>query len=552
MEESISIRGTTAPKKVHFKRTREPSLSEYAKNERDTDTFCDFTIKIGTKCFPVMKVVLSHGSDYFHAFFHAETADRFRSEIVFSDIDENAMSLVIDYMYSGSITIDETNVCDLLAASEYFLIADLKAWCMEYMTLVLTSENYFAIHFCAVRYSCSVLLDTLATFFFENFDEITKTADYRSLGKDDVLRLLQNHKQFNSDEVFQAVIGWIKDDLDNRKKFFQEFMKYIDFENMPPGFVKDIVLDEPLVMENLTCLQEVVATLKKYIPSTPRASKKKSSCAERENKTSLLVIGGNYTKTEVNKIDLNTKQCKKVKDLPIDHVGGCVVSFNNSIYIAGGKNNRRVHEMKLNENNDICELQPMNETRQYASAAILNDELYVAGGFNSNNPCLSSVEKYSFATKKWENVQNMNQPRAYHSLVSSMGYLYSIGGFNGRSDYNSVERFDPNTNLWEYVSSKQFKTSGLTAVVCENEIYAIGGFSMKSCEKFSNGKWETIADMNIERDCAAACVINGKIYVVGGESNDAWNSTEMYDPATNTWTLFYLDNMFWYHSIASV
>ena len=66
---------------------------------------------------------------------------------------------------------------------------------MEYMTIVLTTDNYFTINFCAVRYDCTALLETLANFFCENFDEITKTEDFKSLGKDDVFRLLQSHKE---------------------------------------------------------------------------------------------------------------------------------------------------------------------------------------------------------------------------------------------------------------------------------------------------------------------------------------------------------------------
>ena len=50
-------------------------------------------------------------------------------------------------------------------------------------------------------------------------------------------------------------------------------------------------------------------------------------------------------------------------------------------------------------------------------------ELYIAGGSDcdDNNRVLSSVEKYSFATGKWQRIQDMNQPRMSHSLVSSHG-----------------------------------------------------------------------------------------------------------------------------------
>ena len=44
--------------------------------------------------------------------------------------------------------------------------------------------------------------------------------------------------------------------------------------------------------------------------------------------------------------------------------------------------------------------------------------------------------------------------------------------------------------------------------------------------------WETKTAMPTARVGAAASVIDGKIYVVGGDSN----VTEVYDPKTDTWT----------------
>ena len=57
--------------------------------------------------------------------------------------------------------------------------------------------------------------------------------------------------------------------------------------------------------------------------------------------------------------------------------------------------------------------------------------------------------------------------------------------------------------------------------------------------------WEAVASMPTARAQLGVAVVNGKIYAIGGESNDhgpiLLNITEEYDPPTNTWTTKALD-----------
>ena len=66
--------------------------------------------------------------------------------------------------------------------------------------------------------------------------------------------------------------------------------------------------------------------------------------------------------------------------MPINHRFGCAVSLNDSVYIIGGDDYKRIHKIALNEAYDITELEPMNESRRWASAAILNGKLIVNTG----------------------------------------------------------------------------------------------------------------------------------------------------------------------------
>ena len=88
----------------------------------------------------------------------------------------------------------------------------------------------------------------------------------------------------------------------------------------------------------------------------------------------------------------------------------------------------------------------------------------------------------------------------------------------------------------------------VSAVNCRGVIYAIGGQSgddnettLKSVERFDPdaNKWIYVSDMNIERSSHSACVLQDKIFVVGGINckDQEVKEIECYDPIINEWTI---------------
>jgi len=87
---------------------------------------------------------------------------------------------------------------------------------------------------------------------------------------------------------------------------------------------------------------------------------------------------------------------------------------------------------------------------------------------------------------------------------------------------------------------------GLSTCVVDGKIYAIGGGQnpystyMSTVEVYDpkTDTWTKKANMLTGRAFAGASVVNGKIYVVGGSTgpDTGISSVEEYDPATDTWT----------------
>ena len=120
------------------------------------------------------------------------------------------------------------------------------------------------------------------------------------------------------------------------------------------------------------------------------------------------------------------------------------------------------------------------------------------------------------------------------------GKIYAI---TGSSNYE----YDPATDKWTAKTHMPTlrDSSSFGIAVCQNKIYVIGGSTDHGNTDLSTNEvydpvtdtWETKKPMPTSRNWVEANAVNGKIYVIGG--NSRFHSTpvnEVYDPATDSWT----------------
>src|SRR5438067_11063040 len=146
---------------------------------------------------------------------------------------------------------------------------------------------------------------------------------------------------------------------------------------------------------------------------------------------------------------------------------------------------------------------PDQTPARYAFQAALgtDNKLYVAGGQTADMvPTLyDQVSRYDYTTNTWSNVAPLPVPLGQASIGAWNGKIYVAGGFIGGSNVtNALRIYDIASNTW--TSGPNMPTSpGVEA--------------------------------------AAAAVVNGKFYVMGGDDfNNGLNTNFIYNIATNTWT----------------
>ena len=210
------------------------------------------------------------------------------------------------------------------------------------------------------------------------------------------------------------------------------------------------------------------------------------------------------------------------------------VACGGAIVVLGGINGANVVQSTTWAFDPVAEvwatdLPPMPTGRFRFSAACLDGHVYVAGGYAStgdgkNGTCLATVDRYDVAGKTWDSVANLATARGDMALAASAGKLYAIGGYGpfwGAVDETEV--FDPATGAWSAAAVMPHSGKGdISAVEIDGVIYVPGGWNTKFKDELvaydaARDSWTTLAPMQAPRGDKAVEVLDGRLYVIGGE-----------------------------------
>jgi hypothetical protein len=186
----------------------------------------------------------------------------------------------------------------------------------------------------------------------------------------------------------------------------------------------------------------------------------------------------------------------------------------------------------------------LNYPRDDAVAAVVDDKIYVIGGYDGSN-YLSIMEVYDpyVITPTWRFTTAMPIGLAMSSVAAISPTIYVFGGLDGSGGTAHTLAYNIIDDSWSEMTDMLTAKSRAAAGIVNNSIYVIGGFHnnplpaqgyLDQVEAYYPGSdgWDTMNWMPTRRGEVAAAVVGGKIYVFGGKRS--WDSavvstTEVFD-----------------------
>jgi hypothetical protein len=201
---------------------------------------------------------------------------------------------------------------------------------------------------------------------------------------------------------------------------------------------------------------------------------------------------------------------------------------------------------------------PMQQARSVLGVAVVKGKIYAIGGSTASgfapsipgsavygniniDSFVGTNEEYDSATDTWTFKTPMPTPRTVFATAVSQNKIYCIGGRSKVGDkgggYTGVnEVYDPATDTWETKTPMPTPRGWLTAGVVNGKIYLLGGEPQPSLNQVYDPKtdsWTTKASIPFPIVAgglgSVSVVVDNKIYVIGSK-------TQIYDPATDEWS----------------
>ena len=394
---------------------------------RRKETFCDVTVAVNGKEFKAYKVVLAAASPFFLSLLESDMRERNgqRIEIKLEEATASVMEDVLQYIYTGNVTVTEESCHKLIATAEYLLLPGLKALASVFLKGKLTVENCVFNYYYADKYHCEDLKRACRTEIHSNFTAVMETEDFLNLDIKQVLEWVSSDDVTISseEEVFEGIVKWVSYNRSDRESFFLDLLRHIRLRSIPHGFLLKKLVKEELITRNNDCLNYLLGSMESIFIATDESLSKAP------------------------------RNCLKVQ------VEG--------IFLCGGRK-------------ALCYLPQVNMWYQMANTsfehqdhALLLDRqrVYI---FSKQNWC-HLVEYYVPSTNLWYSFQSgFKYDEKFCSVSAGSGHSFvNVLTFAEQLPY--MYTYDINTNNWKMQRETPISRWGVCAISQGHHIYIIGG-----------------------------------------------------------------------------
>ncbi|XP_059828884.1 kelch-like protein 38 [Hypanus sabinus] len=527
---------------------------------RREETLTDVILCAGGKELPCHRSVLASSSPYFWAMFCHNFKESFLRRVHLLGIDGDILALLVDYVYTGEITVNAANVFYLMEAAAVYQYPKVFEACSTYLQGQLTADNCLGMVRLAQVFNCRSLERQAKKMALEHFLEVATTEELKELSCTELAGYLGDDElRAEEEQVFDTLSAWIRHDPETRQRHTHELLEKVRLQYVHPTYLFHFIANNPFIQGSPVCrgiLESAVRLLFSLSPanspnSTPLVHLPRR-CASQEF---LVTIGGRKsnqgTTREVFLYNYMDQNWHTLSKLPVHLYKGSCVCLHRNVYVLGGliiSNGKRtasarVYSFSFKMNHWRTEKDMPFPCYSHQTLAHVN-YIFSLGGIGPSQEILDTLHRYDSVFGIWERMAPMPVAVLHPATAAVNQRLYVFGGEDAvQNAARLIQVYNISRNIWFRMETRMVKNVCGPAAVVGDRIIVIGGYTRRTIAfDTKSSQFIKCADLKERKMHHGATVVNNKVYVTGGryitsdhtiEDSDAF---DCYDPETDSWT----------------
>ena len=278
-------------------------LDQLAQMYRDGSR-TDLTVVVGDRRFEVHGCMLMCGSEFFQTQLQTAVGNASMREMELPAMSARAFELIVECVYTGVLrSIDDSNVMELLEASQRLQVGAAEAQCCEWLEEHLDASSALVMWESATRLGCAKIREMAWLAVARHLGDVARQEAFLALPQSQLVELVSGDSLAVHSEVvvYEAVMGWVRSDIATRTAALGEVLGAVRLGLLPLKYLVETVEPDPLIKANLEASRLLNEAFSSQIASSlgngganPLAAVR-SKLLRRRNRNpeaGLVVVGG--------------------------------------------------------------------------------------------------------------------------------------------------------------------------------------------------------------------------------------------------------------------
>jgi len=210
------------------------AILEKLREQKDSQRFCDITIRIDGMNFSAHRAVLAACSPYFETLLDGSRIVRQTVVVATRPGGHYAFSVVLQFMYTGISTLSEDTVLDVLKFSERFSMTQLHDRCIEFLQQHMTPSSCFRTKELALGLGLTGLVRIVDSYIVANAVDIADADSSVELSHAHLEELIGRSMPLSEIDRVRLISRWTEHKEDRRRRMPALMANYVQWQKVGP------------------------------------------------------------------------------------------------------------------------------------------------------------------------------------------------------------------------------------------------------------------------------------------------------------------------------